>query len=230
MVYVRGGHIVSILDGFTNIRFLASGGADSILHALMTSSISNSLQLRNSLGVMYVQTNVPVISGSVCCGGQSWVETPLVTVITVKNDGSKLKILGDVDVSYSYGGKVRNGAQLTITGTIKGNIDSEDNSVVNAQNCDNVISDDSSTCNAVPQIGQVDIGYYTPRSQILTGTHTCGGDNSSPSPLSASASSASSTSSALDGSTVTSGEAMPNYFAAITVVVVVAAVSTAMLI
>ena len=55
------------------------------------------------------------------------------------------------------GFKVSDDAQLTVTGTIKGNIDIYDNSIVNAPSCDNIISSGNSTCNAGPQSVDVDV-------------------------------------------------------------------------
>jgi len=109
-------------------------------------------------------------------GGQSWVETPSFHSFYVSGDGSKLIIKGDINISDNFGGGgVRDGAQLTVTGTITGgNINSEDNSIVNAPSCDNVIRDDSSTCNAGPQSVDVDIGDLSQNSQILFGTYVCG--------------------------------------------------------
>ena len=160
-------HDVQILDGFTNIselKVLNVSSYGGILRASMTSlsnsTSPNSLILHNSGGKMYVQTNVPVKRSTVDNGGQSWIETPSYNDIYVEDSGSELYIKGDVDVSSNNregGFKVSDDAQLTVTGTIKGNIDIYDNSIVNAPSCDNVISSGNSTCNAGPQSVDVDV-------------------------------------------------------------------------
>jgi len=204
-VLVYEGHNVQVVDGFTNITSLVVEGDGSILRASMT-SLSNSttsLTLRNMGGTMYVETNIPMTGGSmVVGGGKSWVETPSYNGhIGVKDNGSQLTINGDVDASnYHYldnyelaikgdvdksdfsEESVSDGAQLTVTGTITGTINSVDDSIVNAPSCDNVISSDNSTCNAGPQNVDIDFGDLSQNKQIRYGTITCGGEDSSSSP------------------------------------------------
>jgi len=157
---VKGGHTVQVLDGFTNIVGLNVKDDGSILRASMMSLVSDVLGLRNNGGRMYVETNIPVSGYSYFTnGGQTWIETPSFNHISVTDEGSQLNIKGDVDLRDrdSYDGKVFDCGQLTVTGTITGTIKINDNSTVNAPSCDNVISSDGSgTCNAGPQIIDVD--------------------------------------------------------------------------
>jgi len=178
-VWVKGRHNnAQILDGFTTITYLSNDG--SILRASMT-SLSNSTELELTTyggGQMYVETNVLVTGAWFFGGGQTWVETPSIASIALFGDGSELNIKGDADVI-----SVSDGAQLTVTGTITGTIFSYDDSIVNAPSCDNVTSSDGSICNAGPQsvdvYFDVDVGNLSQNSQILYGTHTCGGEGSS---------------------------------------------------
>jgi len=176
-VNADGGHNVQILDGFTNITSLKTG-LNSTIRASMTSAISTYIRLWNWGGQMYVQTNITVDNVSVFAGGQTWVEIPSINSISVMDNGSELNIKGDIDDRY-ISNEVSDGAQLTVTGTITGTVDSLSNSTVNAPSCDNVTSSDGSTCNAGPQSVDVDIGDLSQKSQILTGTYTCGGEVSS---------------------------------------------------
>ena len=180
-VTVSDGNNAQILDGFTNITELqvSRGG---VIRASMTSLISTELHLSNVRGQMYVQTNKPVTSGGVA-GGQSWIETPSFNKVRVYENGSELNIKGDVDFG-DFGTGVNVGAQLTVTGTIKETISCEKNSTVNAPSCDNVYTDDSSTCNAGPQSVDVDVDVrkLTPNDQTLDGTYNICGDEVSPSP------------------------------------------------
>ena len=102
------------------------------------------LHTSNDGGQMYVKTNVPVRRFDVSNGGQSWVEAPSINIIGVMGDGSELNIEGDVDVTNNYyigdDKKVEDGAQLTVTGTIKVIVNNKNNSTVNAPSCDNVTS------------------------------------------------------------------------------------------
>jgi len=200
VVIVIKGNNVQVFDGFTNVTYLRVDGEDSILRASMTSlSNSTELELSNVGGKMYVETNIPVTSGWVQYGGQTWVETPSLNSFYVSNDGSELNIKGDVDVSNTVGGvngEVRDGAQLTVTGTITGNIKMDKKSTVNAPSCDNVreiscdhkITCDGSICNAGPQSVEFDVGIsgLSKNSQTLNGTYTCGEDSSSSSSFPAS--------------------------------------------
>jgi len=192
-VLVISGHSVQIVDGFTNINYL-SVDSGAILHASMT-TLSDSrepytdyygtqfadkpkLTTNNYGGQMYVKTNVPVRRFDVYNGGQSLVETPSITSIVVSGDGSELNIKGDVDVpgfSFVNGDEetVEDGAQLTVTGTIKGIVNNKNNSTVNAPSCDNVTSTTGSTCNAGPQSVDFDVGNSSQNSQILFGTYIC---------------------------------------------------------
>ena len=160
-IVVKGGHTAQVLDGFTNIRELYVSGDGSIIRASMMSLVSDTLRLTNSGGRMYVETNIPVSGySSITNGGQTWIETPSFNHISVTDEGSQLNIKGDVDLrdQDTYDDKVIDGAQLTVTGTIMGTIEIKDNSTVNAPSCDNVISSDGSgTCNAAPQIIDVDV-------------------------------------------------------------------------
>jgi len=202
VVIVDKGHTVQIFDGFTNAFYLHVEGEDSILRASMTSlSNSTELELANFGGHMYVETNNPVKSGQFAFGGQTWVETPSFnSFFSVFNDGSKLNIKGDVNIStvgwQGVNGRVSDGAQLTVTGTITGNIKMDKKSTVNAPSCDNVreiscdhkITCDGSICNAGPQSVEFDVGIsgLSKNSQTLNGTYTCGEDSSSSSSFPAS--------------------------------------------
>jgi len=172
-VSVGDGHNVQILDGFTNITSLRVRHDDSILHALMTTSISTWLSLSNGQGGnMYVKTNIPVDSSLISSGGRSYVETPSYNNIWVDGVDSELNIKGDINVSTTNFTRVSEGAQLTVTGTITGTIYASENSTVNAPSCDNVISDgDNSTCNAGPQTVDVDLPQNS--IQTLNGTRSC---------------------------------------------------------
>jgi hypothetical protein len=191
-VLVISGHSVQIVDGFTNINYL-SVDSGAILHASMT-TLSDSrepytdyygtqfadkpkLTTNNYGGQMYVKTNVPVRRFDVSNGGQSWVETPSIPSVIVLGDGSELNIKGDVDVTSNWFNgneeKVEDGAQLTVTGTIKGIVNNKNNSTVNAPSCDNVTSTTGSTCNAGPQSVDFDVGNLSQNSQILFGTYIC---------------------------------------------------------
>jgi len=172
VVWVHDGYNVQIVDGFTNITEVTVE-EDSILHASMTSLISTKLRLTSYGGQLYVKTNVPVTWGNIYNGGQSWVETPSYNDISVRDD-SKLSIKGDVDVRNSIlGAEVSDDSQLTVTGTITGNIVCDDDSIVNAPSCDNIDSSDDSTCNAGPQNVDVDVNDLSQNSQILNGTCRC---------------------------------------------------------
>jgi len=176
-VSVGYGHNVQILDGFTNITSLNVNDDGSILHALMTTSISTSLSLSNFEGYMYLKTNIPVDSGFIASGGRSYVETPSYNKIQVQSVDSELNIKGDINVSTTNFTTVCEGAQLTVTGTITGTIYTSENSTVNAPSCDNVISDgDNSTCNAGPQTVDIDLSQNSIRT--LNGTRSCDDDGS----------------------------------------------------
>jgi len=216
-VSVMNGQTAQLVEGFTNITYLVLTGADSVLRASMTTSISTELELDNDGGWMYIETNIPVTDGYVSDGGQSWVQTPSFNGIFLADDGSQLNIKGDVDVS-SYNGFVGDGSQLTVTGTITGSIDSFGNSTVNTPSCDNVISSDISTCTVGPQSVDVDVGDLLQNSQTTLGDDTAGIDNSVEDSSSPSFS---------DSDGDVSSSVMPGYFAAVAAVVVVA---TAMLI
>jgi len=190
-VSVGEGHNAQIVDGFTTLRSLHAWDGSSVRASMMSLSsymyFPTDLILLNYGGQMYVQTNIPVTDHYTDNGGQTWVETPSFNGFAVRDTGSQLNIKGDLDVS-TRGGEIRgglsDGAQLTLTGTITGTIQNEDNSTVNAPSCDNVISSDGSTCNAGPQSVDVDVGDISQKSQILTGINTFGGEDSSSSPFS----------------------------------------------
>ena len=109
---------------------------------------------------MYVETNIPVNYDSITYGGQTWIETPSFNYIRVGGEGAQLNIKGDI-VTNEEISTVFDGAQLTVTGTITGTIengfDDSSTGTVNAPSCDNVISSEGSTCNAGPQIVDVDV-------------------------------------------------------------------------
>jgi len=153
-IEVKGGHTAQVLDGFTNIRNLSVGDDGSIIRASMLSLVSDTLGLSNNGGRMYVETNIPVSGDSYFTnGGQTWIETPSINSLRVEHDGSQVNIKGDL-----RDGKVLNGGQLTVTGSITGTIMNHDYSTVNAPSCDNVFSNNGSTCNAGPWIVDVDVG------------------------------------------------------------------------
>ena len=233
-VRLNGGHNVQIVEGFTNIYSLSvssnlkynpfkTNSSATIRASMMSLSDSTDLELLNDGGQMYVQTNVPVAYGRVTSGGQSWIETPslncMACYMTVEGKSApELHIKGDVDACVNFNlirsGHLRNGAQLTVTGTISGKIHSNENSTVNAPSCDNVISTYGSTCNAGPQSVDVDVGDLSQNSQILTGTYKCGEDSSSSPDSSPDSDSAS---------------VMPSYFAAIVAAAVAVSITTTMI-
>jgi len=114
-VSVMNGQTAQLVEGFTNITYLVLTGADSVLRASMTTSISTELELDNDGGWMYIETNIPVTDGYVSDGGQSWVQTPSFVGFFINDNGTQLNIKGDIDDSTS-GGRVSDGAQLTVTG------------------------------------------------------------------------------------------------------------------
>jgi len=181
-VDVVNGHTVQIEDGFTSIQHLHVD-TNSILRAsIMNSSPCDynsltecsltQLRLANHGGQMLIETNVPVSSFRGTGGGKSWVETPIShNVFYVTGEGSELSIKGDVDGSKSLnGGLVKFGAQLTVTGSVTGNIECFDNSTVNTTSCYNVRTYDNSTCNAGPQNVNFDVRNVSQTSKLLHGT------------------------------------------------------------
>jgi len=204
-IEVDDGHTAQVFGGFTNIRELRVGDDGSILRASMMSLVSDRLYLVNSGGRMYVETNIPVngTSSSVTVGGQTWIETPSFNNIFVGNEGSQLNIKGDVDLRGTYAGSVWDGAELTVTGTITGTIEIGNNSTVNAPSCDNVTSSNgvsqsgNGTCNAGPQIVDVDVCDLSQQSPDF------------------------------GGAVSVSSSVLPGYFATIAVVVVVTVVTVA---
>eukprot|EP00751_Fragilariopsis_kerguelensis_P032700 CAMPEP_0170976156 /NCGR_PEP_ID=MMETSP0735-20130129/48533_1 /TAXON_ID=186038 /ORGANISM="Fragilariopsis kerguelensis, Strain L26-C5" /LENGTH=294 /DNA_ID=CAMNT_0011398017 /DNA_START=43 /DNA_END=925 /DNA_ORIENTATION=+ len=170
-IRVQGGHKVQILDGFTKINTLDTmEGTNTTIQASMTTLNSTFLELNNNMGQMYVTTNIPVDYSVIQGGGKSWVETPSYNGINVRGIDSDLQIKGDGDVSSYGGGSVSDGAQLTITGTITGTINTTNDSIVKAPSCDNVNSTGGGTCNAGPQNVDVNVGDLSQNSQILNGT------------------------------------------------------------
>lgn len=177
-VWVYEGNTVQILDGFTSINELLVLDTDSTIRASITSSVATRFELKNEGGQMYIETNVPVTAGWVYKGGSTWVETPSFNRIVISDDGSQLYIKGDVDVTDSEKGDLSIGAQLTITGTITGTINSYDDTIVNAPSCDNVIINADGRCTAGSQNVDFDIDALLPNNQTLSG-YRCGKGSSS---------------------------------------------------
>jgi len=141
-VWVYDGHNAVISDGFTDITYLVSSGADSILRAEMTSTNSTtSLTLDNFGGEMYIETNIPdtVTVRGFGYEGVSSVQSLSSSDFYVEYDGSELTIEGhddgadaDADADSKKKGSdskkkgrylSSSGAQVTVTDRITGNID-----------------------------------------------------------------------------------------------------------